>query len=350
MLKKTRIKKTLYDIYGVDWQQSEKIKVSCKKNPYGIKLTPTKIWKLFDLKKSNLNLVLIRYKTASRYQRCELLEIDKEDKVFIDTVDASAIKNQYYYKNPSFSLYGKFFSKTDAMNEIKSAEYIHVIEVTPEALRVVKQEKSLDSQLFYNDDLNFRIKPLLPKGSDWAEFNHNIKVNINGKLKRLDIGFAHGAIGSVKNYYLADFVDKSGYSLINHRNKLKAKLEKLHQENLIQAIDKKEHIAPIKSAYRLIENMMTILSVKLTASSTNIYYTRLKDFVEIQDCLDCCIKALTRLKNLEEIIEEIKNSRKGGYGGYHSYQDILDTVESIKQYVEQQYRKDFKDDRLASKI
>lgn len=130
-----------------------------------------------------------------------------------------------------------FYCKKDVNAALKEEEKnIYVIEVKPDAVKGEQKDFRLDEKIFYNDDLNFRVNI---KGEEYIS-SINLQriqdVYVNEKKYLLEISYLHGCIGSLKKYTLSDFIDKSGYSLINHRNKLNSRLRAKKNAHLIEAI------------------------------------------------------------------------------------------------------------------
>ena len=312
---KTYYKKDLNKIFGIDWQQTEKIKYSCLKNCNTI----NKIVKKISLNPENLNLICIKKKNSYKQSYLKIIVLRKDLKNF-DLLE----KTNNFVRT--------FYTKGDAIDEIKKANYIHVFSVEPDALNLVQPERKIDKELFYNEDLNFRVKIKSDIYIRSKKLDAGIDVMIDGKKYFLNIGYSHGYIssipGTIINYTLSDFVDKSGYSLINHRNRLKGRLEKKQYETLIKNITNNKFQKANDNIFYLLDEIREIIASKLleNKSKHGCYKT------------SCYLTELLKLwQNFEEHEFTLEISLNMGISKYKKYtntKEVLDTIQSLKKQAE----------------
>lgn len=311
-IKRTKLKKELNKYYGIDWEKPDKIKYNCLKG----KQTLFSIAKKLDLKKENLNIVFIRYKnklTNDSYFEGFQYEKDDLTKFFIPDWRGTCSLMPFY-------------NKTDVLTALKRASFVHVFQVEPDALNEVKKIK-LDERLFYNDDLNFRVKIDGTAYINSQNLRSNIDVMINGKKHRLDIGFMHGNIGTLKNYTLKEFVDKSGYSLVNHRNKLNSRLCAKRHKTLENAIinhkfDKKND----DLFYNIIE-LKDLVSNSLSRAR-NSYRIKL-----CSNWLDACAVFMEQYETHEQFIKNVFNENTHRLRMYHSIKEVYDAIDELNEKI-----------------
>lgn len=318
---KTRLKKELNLAYGIDWQKTDKIKYNCLKG----KQTIYSIVKKLDLKKENLNLVFVRYVNRnSKYSYLEGFEFDKNDLTKFSIPD---------WKHVDFVR--PFYNKTDALNGLKNACFVHVFQIEPDALNEIKTEK-LDSKLFYNDDLNFRVKIDGEAYINSKTLTNNINVMIDGKKHRLDIGYGYGYIsntpGTIKNYTLAEFIDKSGYSLINYRNRLESRLAQKKRQNLADAIRNHEFDKQNDELFYGIIELKDLIARDLSRAR-NSY--RIK---QMADRLNACANLMERYEEHEMFIRNVFDDNAHRLRSYQSKQDVNEEIERFSNKI-QEYRK-----------
>lgn len=319
-IKRTKLKKELNNTYGIDWQKTNKIKYNCLKG----KQTIYSIVKKLDLKKENLNLVFVRYKSRiTKDSYFEGFQYKKNDLTKFIIPD-------WKYSN----ILRPFYNKTNVLNALKQATFVHVFQVEPDALNEVKKEK-LDEKLFYNDDLNFRVKIDGEIYINSQTLKNNINVMINGKKQRLDIGFSHGYIsnrpGTIKDYTLAEFVDKSGYSLINHRNKLESRFAQKKRQTLADAIKNHEFDRKNDELFYSIIELKDIIARDLSRARNS---HRIKQMARrLYDCAEF----MEKYEEHETFIRNVFDDNVHRLRSYHSKQDVNEEIERFSNKI-QEYR------------
>lgn len=311
-----KIKKELYKKYGIDWQQSEKIKIT-KIDGKDLK-TIKSIAKLLDLKKENLNLIFFYWTKEHGYYDYDYfkgIELSKED-----ISKFSLIDNMFNLSS--------FYSKKDVNAALKEEEKeLYIIEVMPDAVTGEKKDFHLDNKLFYNDDLNFRVKIKNDAYISSVNLQRIQDVYVNGKKYLLEISYLHGRIGSLKKYTLADFIDKSGYSLINHRNKLNSRLQAKKNAHLVDAIKSRKFLKENdKLFYAILKIKDTIADdLRLARNSHRLY--KKADFLYDLSYL------MKDFERHESKIEKADDEHVSSYDKYTTIEQVEENIENLTEKI-----------------
>lgn len=321
-----RIKKILYNNFGIVWQKFESIGIIKGEG----KFTIDKLIKTYNLKAENFNLLIMSYP----YHGDKNKYTTKIVQINPDLKNVDLLRSYRFY-----DVVNTFCTKQDFETCRKDEDVIFwIVEVKPEAIKNNKKI-NIEHEIMYNrKNLNERF---IVEGKAYIKLRQNynaIDINKNGKIYPLNITIMHGRLkineydteNGLKYYVLQDVLDKSGYPVYQYRERLKGILRQRKQVRLNCAIETGQLDEQNDRLLKLILETKNIFSEKLKNTSNFADLRKIKNLDQLEAMMT---KYETHLRMQQNALnDEIREWDK-----YTSLQEWTDAYWSLKkEFIEVQ--------------
>ena len=310
-----RIKKILYDKFGINWHKSEDINIISGQG----KFTIDNLIKTHQLSENNINLLLVSYPYFGDKENymTKIVQINPE----LKNIDLLSKYNFW------FSYLGNFYAKKD-FEECRKDENIFywIIEVKPEAI-INKKNINIEHEIMYNN--KNMLERFIVEGEAYIKYVLNysaIDVIKDGKKYSLDITTMYDTENGLKHYVLQDVLDKSGYPVYQYRERLKNILKNNKLNNVKNAVKNGTFTEINNHLFKLILDTKKIYLEKLEQADTS-------DAVLQLESRFCFANRLLKYEQFIEYQKNVLNNELSIYNKFTSIDEVINEYCEIKNKI-----------------